>query len=93
MLQLALGLKPDPAAPLFYWPSRLDSLQKGSQLLSPLLVDLVDGNSPPSPQVLFVADGDQRPRFEELVRDNGLRHRLPNGPGKRYRERIPFPPA
>jgi starch synthase/alpha-amylase len=76
MLQLALGLQPEPAAPLFYWPSRLDSLQKGSQLLSHLLVDLVNGVPHPSPQVLFVADGDQQPHFKDLVRENRLGDRV-----------------
>ena len=76
MLQLALGLKPEPDAPLFFWPSRLDSLQKGSQLMSRLLMDLVDGNIHPGPQVLFVADGDQQPHFKERVGENGLEDRV-----------------
>ncbi len=74
MLQLALGLKPEPEAPLFFWPSRLDSLQKGVQLLSHLLWDLVDGAS--HSQVLFVADGDQQPHFKERVEGNGLEDRV-----------------
>jgi glycogen synthase len=33
-LQRALGLTQDDSAPLFFWPSRLDPLQKGCQLLA-----------------------------------------------------------
>lgn len=72
MLQTTLALRQEPDAPLFFWPSRLDSLQKGSQLLAPLLVNLVRGNGRPGPQVVFVADGDQKDAFKDLVHDNSL---------------------
>jgi starch synthase len=75
VLQTALGLTPDPDAPLFFWPSRLDSLQKGAPLLAPLLPDLVNRDHP-RPQVVFVADGDYQPRIQEMVRTHGLGERV-----------------
>ncbi len=75
MLQIALGLIQDPDAPLFYWPSRLDSLQKGAQLLAPLLPDLVNRDRP-CPQVVFVADGDSQSQIQEMVRTHGLGERV-----------------
>ncbi len=74
-LQVALGLSPDPDAPLFFWPSRLDSLQKGSRLLAEILPDMIGGNDP-HPQVIFVADGDFQARFKEMVRFNCLENRV-----------------
>ena len=36
-LQERLGLEINPKAPLFFWPSRLDPVQKGCQLIADLL--------------------------------------------------------
>ncbi|MDH4445707.1 MAG: glycogen/starch synthase, partial [Akkermansiaceae bacterium] len=40
-LQRELQLKEDPNAPIFFWPSRLDPVQKGPQLLTDILYQLV----------------------------------------------------
>ena len=42
VLQRALGLFEDDDAPLFFWPSRLDTVQKGCQLLAHILYDVVE---------------------------------------------------
>jgi starch synthase/alpha-amylase len=40
-LQDLLGLVQEPEAPIFFWPSRLDPVQKGCQLLSDIIYDMI----------------------------------------------------
>jgi len=47
------GLRVDPEAILFYWPSRLDPVQKGVDLLEPIAQRFVDAN--PGVQIAVVA--------------------------------------
>lgn len=49
------GLNLNPEAVLFYWPSRLDPVQKGVELLEEVLMSFVAAN--PDVQVAIVADG------------------------------------
>ncbi len=53
--QKRAGLRIDPDAILFYWPSRLDPLQKGVELLANIALPFV--NAHPGVQIAVVADG------------------------------------
>ena len=56
-LQRELGLDEDPAAAIFFWPSRLDPVQKGPELLSDILHRTVSDYWHQPLQVVVVADG------------------------------------
>jgi ADP-glucose type glycogen/starch synthase len=74
--QKILGLEENPAAPLFFWPSRLDPGQKGCQLLADILYQLVADHDASGLQIAFVADGPFFPHFENIVDMHGLHHRV-----------------
>lgn len=75
-LQKSLGLEIDPDAPVLFWPSRLDPVQKGCGLLSDILYRLVSDYWGLGLQVVFVADGSFRGCFEHIADFHGLRHRI-----------------
>jgi len=56
-LQRELGLEEDPNAAIFFWPSRLDPIQKGPQLLCDILQRTVSDYWNRKLQVVVVADG------------------------------------
>jgi len=74
--QEKVGLKVDPNAPLFYWPSRLDPMQKGCQLLSDILYQLIADYSDTGLQVAIVASGDYEQHFHDIVSYHGLHDRV-----------------
>ena len=76
MLQQRLGLIEDDGAPLFYWPSRLDQVQKGCQLLADILYAVVSRYWERNLEIVFVADGDFKPHFRNIVRFHGLEERV-----------------
>ena len=53
--QKRMGLSVNPDALLYFWPSRLDSFQKGVQLIEQIAQVFVDRH--PEVQIAFVADG------------------------------------
>jgi len=71
-LQKRLGLTVNEHAPLFLWPSRLDPVQKGCQLLGDVLPAVVSAADRNSPQVVVVASGAYRQRLVEIVSSAGL---------------------
>jgi ADP-glucose type glycogen/starch synthase len=75
-LQKDLGLEEDAEAPLLFWPSRLDPVQKGCGLLSDILYRLVSDYWGLGLQVVFVADGPSRCHFEHIADFHGLHHRI-----------------
>jgi starch synthase len=75
-LQQLLGLEEDPEAPLLFWPSRLDPMQKGCNLLAEILYRLVSDYWALGLQVVFVADGPSRSCFENIARFHGLERRI-----------------
>lgn len=65
--QERVGLTVDPNAPIFFWPSRLDPVQKGCQLLSDILYDIVSTYWGDNLQVAIVANGAYQPVFHDIV--------------------------
>jgi ADP-glucose type glycogen/starch synthase len=72
-LQERLGLHGDPEVPLFFWPSRLDPVQKGCQLLTEILTDLVSRHRM---QIAIVASGSFQKHFHQIVHQHGLHDRV-----------------
>lgn len=75
-LQERLGLKVDPDAPLLFWPSRLDPVQKGCQLLTEILYRLVADYAFCGLQVAVVASGAYQPHFHRIADLHGIRSRV-----------------
>ena len=75
-LQRALGLIENENAPLFFWPSRLDMVQKGCQLLAHILYDVVSRYWDQQLQVVFVADGEFKNYFREINWHHNLLERV-----------------
>jgi starch synthase/alpha-amylase len=66
-LQKKLGLIEDDRAPLFFWPSRLDPVQKGCQLLADIFYQVISKYWDQNLQVVFVANGDYQMTFRDIV--------------------------
>jgi starch synthase/alpha-amylase len=66
-VQRKLGLIQDVKAPMFIWPSRLDPVQKGCQLLADIFYDLISTYWEQNLQVVFVANGDYQFVFRDIV--------------------------
>ncbi len=75
-LQRMLGLEEDDEAPMLFWPSRLDPVQKGCNLLADILYQLVSDYWALGLQVVFVADGPAREAFEGIADFHKLKHRI-----------------
>ncbi len=75
-LQRSLGLEEDADAPMLFWPSRLDPVQKGCGLLADILYRLVSDYWGLALQVVFVADGPFRCHFDHIADFHGLRRRI-----------------
>ncbi len=75
-LQETLGLNVDEEAPIFFWPSRLDSIQKGCQLLAKILYSVVSRYWDQGLQIVFVAVGEFKPHFEDIVRFHDFSSRV-----------------
>jgi starch synthase/alpha-amylase len=75
-LQKTLRLMQDDKAPLFFWPSRLDPNQKGCQLLAEILYYIVSKYWKENLQIIFVANGEYKKRFKEIVRYHDLDSRV-----------------
>ena len=75
-LQRELQLKVDPDAPIFFWPSRLDPVQKGPQLLTEILHQLVSEYWDRDLQVVIVANGPHQEWIDKIVCAFDLRERV-----------------
>ncbi|MBW1988360.1 MAG: glycogen/starch synthase [Deltaproteobacteria bacterium] len=75
-LQKICGLKEDDQAPVFFWPSRLDPVQKGCQLLTDILYKVVDKYWGQNLQVVLVANGPYQKHFRDIVEMHGLYDRV-----------------
>lgn len=75
-LQKKLGLIVDENAPLFFWPSRLDPIQKGCQLLADILYHVISKYWHDNLQIVFVADGPFFDVFKNIVDFHGFHNRV-----------------
>jgi len=73
-LQAALGLKMEPNAPILLWPSRLDPVQKGTELFSHILHDLTVEH--PDLQIALIASGEFEKHFTDIINIHGLHDRV-----------------
>ncbi len=72
--QQRVGLRVDPEAPLFLWPSRLDPIQKGPQLLSDIMYNIIHNYWERGLQVAFVADGPFQHVFRSIADQHQFQH-------------------
>ncbi|RLC15351.1 MAG: glycogen synthase, partial [Deltaproteobacteria bacterium] len=75
-IQKILDLERDENAVMFFWPSRLDPVQKGCQLLADILYDITSQYWAANPQIVFVASGEFQKHFHDIVRFHGLGNRV-----------------
>lgn len=76
LFQSKLGLEIDDEAPLLFWPSRLDPVQKGCHLLAEILYRVVSDYWALGLQIAFIADGPYQSHFENIARFHGLQNRI-----------------
>jgi len=75
-LQKYLGLIRDETAPVFFWPSRLDTIQKGCQLMAEAMYQIISDYWSQNLQIVFVANGPYRVHFENIRRLHGFEDRI-----------------
>lgn len=75
-LQHALGLEENPDAPLFFWPSRLDPVQKGPQLLTDICYRFLAKHADKGAQLAVIANGPYQQPFWDIQNFHGLHKRL-----------------
>ncbi len=75
-LQHALGLEENPDAPLFFWPSRLDPVQKGPQLLTDITYRFLEKYRDDHAQLAIIANGPFQQPFWDIQNFHGLHGRL-----------------
>ena len=75
-LQKTLGLIQDTRAPIFFWPSRLDPVQKGCHLLTEILYQMASRYWDRNLQFVFVADGEFQQHFKNIVQFHNLSDRI-----------------
>jgi starch synthase/alpha-amylase len=66
----------DEKAPLFFWPSRLDPIQKGCKLLADIFYSVLSKHWEKNLQVVFVADGEYQRVFRDIVNFHGFHQRV-----------------
>ena len=75
-LQESIGLNVNPHAPILFWPSRLDPMQKGCQLFADILYQIVADYSDVDLQIAIIANGSFKQHFENIVNVHGLYGRV-----------------
>jgi starch synthase/alpha-amylase len=73
-LQRRLNLAENSGAPVFFWPSRLDPVQKGCQLLTEILYQLTEDYHADGFQLVVVGDGCFQQHFHDIVARHGLQN-------------------
>lgn len=76
ILQKELHLLEEPDAPIFFWPSRLDPVQKGSELLTHVLYQIVSSHWDSHLQLVVVADGPDQQALHNIVNHHGFNERV-----------------
>ncbi len=75
-IQKKLGLIQDDEAPVYFWPSRLDPVQKGCQLLADIFFKVLSTYWKQHLQIIFVANGDYQRVFRDIVKFHGIKKRV-----------------
>lgn len=75
-LQRELSLVENPDAPIFFWPSRLDPVQKGPQLLTEILHQVVSDYWKETLQIVIVANGPHQQWLHQIVDQFELHERV-----------------
>lgn len=75
-LQHALGLEENPDVPLFFWPSRLDPVQKGPQLLTDICYRFLDKYWAQGAQIAVIASGAFQQPFWDIRSFHNIGSRL-----------------
>jgi ADP-glucose type glycogen/starch synthase len=75
-LQQELGLEVNPDRPLLFWPSRLDPVQKGCQLVTDMLHKLMSDYADEGLQLAVIASGSHQRHFHTIVELHGLQQRV-----------------
>ncbi len=75
-LQDKLGLPMDSKAPIFFWPSPLEPIRKGCELLANIFLKLVAEYRNRNLQVVSVADGEFKAYFNEIVAAHRLQDQV-----------------
>ncbi|MGD9179357.1 MAG: glycogen/starch synthase, partial [Desulfobacterales bacterium] len=75
-LQKKLGLIQDETAPVFFWPSRLDPVQKGCHLLADIFYKVLSTFWRQNLQVIFVANGDYQRVFRDIIAFHKIKKRV-----------------
>ncbi|MEI6892544.1 MAG: glycogen/starch synthase [Pontiella sp.] len=75
-LQERLGLEVNADAPVLFWPSRLDPIQKGCQLVAEILYEVVHKYWDRHLQIVFVANGSFQQIFHDIVATHDLYQRV-----------------
>lgn len=70
------GLDINPDAPLLFWPSRLDPVQKGCQLLADILYRVIEKHHDSGLQIAIVANGNFQKHFHDIVHHHNIGHRV-----------------
>ncbi|MDD4818427.1 MAG: glycogen/starch synthase [Victivallaceae bacterium] len=74
--QSKTGLTINDRAPLFFWPNRLDPVQKGCQLLTDILYRIISDYASSGLQVAIVANGEYQKYFRQIVEFHNLYERV-----------------
>lgn len=74
--QRKMGLEENPDAPIFFWPSRLDPVQKGPQLLTHILYRFLARYWKEKAQIAIVANGAYQRPFYDILKYHELYGRL-----------------
>ena len=75
-LQEMLGLISNCDAPILFWPSRLDPIQKGCQLLSDIIYHVVSMYWENQLEIIFIANGAYQNIFKDIVNFHQLHNRI-----------------
>ncbi|MCK5542022.1 MAG: glycogen/starch synthase [Desulfobacterales bacterium] len=71
-LQFMLDLEVDKNAPLLFWPSRLDPVQKGCQLLADVMYNNINFYHDINLQIVVVASGSFDGHFRDIVKFHSI---------------------
>ena len=74
--QSRTGLTVDQHAPLFFWPHRLDPVQKGCTIFADVLYDLVHRYRESNLQIAIVANGEYQKVFKDIVAFHNIYDRV-----------------